>query len=109
MYDRVDFGNKLPSGPFETYNYNISTGKRLYLNQVLTSISDYKKVHTYAYKKLKKQDYVYASLEPDFFTIDKNTKFVYENSGISIIFETYEVAPVMYPNPKLKIPRSVYE
>lgn len=93
----------------EGYNFTISDGKELKLNNILTSDAKYKAVQKYAYNYMKKhKDIFYVTSQSDV-NIKRDAQFYFNFNGITLKFGEYSVAPYAAGTPTVDIPRSVYK
>jgi len=89
------------------YNFDRKTGKRLTIADALKSSQNIKKVHTYAYNYMKDRERFFID-KPSDFKLTRDTQFYFTNSGITLVFQSYEVASYADGYPEVKIPASVY-
>lgn len=92
------------------FNYNLNNGKRVKLNDVLTTKTKKAKVQKYAYNYIRKHPTRFSpGIKQSEIKINNATQFYYYDSGIVLIFQAYEVGPYAAGNPTIKIPASVYK
>ncbi|WP_114571707.1 DUF3298 and DUF4163 domain-containing protein [Exiguobacterium flavidum] len=89
------------------YNFDRKTGKRVTIADALKSSLNIKKVHTYAYNYMKDRERFFVD-KPSDFKLTRDTQFYFTPSGITLVFQSYEVASYADGYPEVKIPASVY-
>lgn len=94
------------------YNFNLRTGKRYILSDVIRSKKELNKVNDYLKKQmadLKKQGR-YDFFDNTFKSIDlKKNQFYFVDRGIVIVFQEYEVAPYSNGIIHLEVPFRVFK
>ncbi|WP_409300847.1 DUF3298 and DUF4163 domain-containing protein [Peribacillus sp. SCS-155] len=91
------------------YNFNTSTGDKYSLTSVLNTKTKMNKVWQYTFNYMKKRPNTFFAEDLDkYLRINNNTAFYFTSSGISLLFQQYEVAPYAAGNPEVKIPSNVY-
>jgi uncharacterized protein YgiM (DUF1202 family) len=110
MYDYQYTGGAHGQGVAETFNFSLSTGKRIFIEDVLKNSNNYIKVQRDAYNTMiNSKDQFFNVRSLDDVSIDKHTQFVYADGGIKLVFQQYEVAPYAAGFPKVNIPYTIYK
>lgn len=91
----------------QSYNFNIKTGKLVTIPDVVKPAKA-QKTKQHIYNFLKKQDIMFDDITVKDIKLNKGTTFIFTNTGISVIYQEYELAPYAVGNPKANIPKSVY-
>jgi hypothetical protein len=91
-----------------SYNFDINTGKRNYLNDVLKTKSNFSKIHHYLFNKTKNDSNLFIDNSSDL-PLNKDTQFFYDHTGIFLIYQEYEIAPYSAGYPTLKVPSTLYK
>ncbi|CAM3178950.1 DUF3298 and DUF4163 domain-containing protein [Sporolactobacillus spathodeae] len=89
------------------YNYNLHSGKRLSLSNIIKNKKERDKVNSYLKKQMTqlKQQGRYDFFLDSFKGVDvKNGQFYFYDEGIVIVFQEYEVAPYSNGIIHLKVP-----
>jgi len=110
MYDYQYTGGAHGHSGAETYNFNLNTGNRILIHDVLKNRNNYLKVQKHAYNTIINSSNPFFYVQSlDEVKIDKNTQFVYADGGIKLVFQEYEVAAYAAGSPKVNIPYTIYE
>ncbi|MDM5280052.1 RsiV family protein [Paenibacillus silvae] len=93
LYTNSNYGGGVHSNEWSTsYNFDLKTGKRIYLNHVVPTSQQ--KYNMYdgigAGLKLNKDAYEESRYQ---FPLTPKTSFYFTNNGISVVFDPYEVGP----------------
>ncbi|MEH6944783.1 DUF3298 and DUF4163 domain-containing protein [Bacillus sp. JJ722] len=92
----------------DTFNFNIKTGKRILLPNVV-SPSKATKTKQYILNYFKKYDLLFNDVTVKDIYLNNETSFIFTKTGVSVIFQEYEIAPYSAGNPKANVPKSVYK
>lgn len=93
-----------------TYNFNLTNGKRVKLNDILNTKTKRAKVQQYVYNYINKRpQQFFSDVKRSDIKINNGTQFYYAEDGIYIVFQVYEVTAYAYGNPAVKVPASVYK
>ena len=110
MYDYQYTGGAHGHSGAETYNFNLNTGNRILIHDVLKNRNTYLKVQKHAYNTMINSNNPFFYVQSlDEVQIDRNTQFVFADGGIKLVFQEYEVAPYAAGSPKVNIPYTIYE
>ncbi|WLV25189.1 DUF4163 domain-containing protein [Aciduricibacillus chroicocephali] len=108
--DYVYMGGAHGYNSVTSYNYNLSNGKRVKLNDILNTKTKRSKVRKYVYNYTKRHpDKFFPDLKLSDIKINNSTQFYYTDGGIYLVFQIYELTAYAYGNPAIKIPSSVYK
>jgi hypothetical protein len=89
-------------------NYSLKTGKEVPITSILKTSTQFKKVETYIYKKLKNNENYFVDTLSDV-DVSKNSEYLMMKDGIKVIFQSYEIAPYSTGQPEIFVPKSVYQ
>lgn len=94
----------------ESFNYNVETGKRVYLTDILTTDEQIKAVTDYVWEyAIERPEIFYPDLKKEDIQLGKQTAFYFNNQGITLVFQQYEIAPYVSGNQEIVIPSEIYE
>lgn len=89
----------------KAYNYSLTTGKEILLNDLFNNIIDYKKIiNTYIETYIKENKDLFFKGEEGFKGIKNNQNYYITNDSLVVYFKIYEIAPYYVSIPKFKIP-----
>ena len=109
VYDYTYEGGAHGLAAVTSYNFTISSGSQVKINNILTSSNKYQKVQKYAYTYMKKHPEIFYVTKQSEVPVHKNSQFYYTSDGIYLIFQSYEVGPYSSGHPTVKVPSSVYK
>lgn len=109
LYDDSYTGGAHGMSVVTSYNFNISSGYKITLNDVLKSKKSYQKVKKYVSDYMLKHPDLFFDPTTNDFTINKDTSFNYTKEGIGLVFQEYEIAPYAAGTPSINIPIYIYK
>ncbi|MFN2747992.1 DUF3298 and DUF4163 domain-containing protein [Bacillus sp. z60-18] len=90
-----------------SYNYDLNKHQQVLLTDLLNNQAKIEKAKNYIYSYITEHaDRFYSDIQKSDISLDENTAFYYTNSGISIVFQQYDIAPYAAGNQEIKIPSS---
>lgn len=94
-----------------TYNFNLKTGLRYKIKDILSTDRKLELATEYAKQYMKQHSDTFFADEDKLtdFTINQDTQFYFTNNGIELIFQQYEVAPYAAGHPTINVPSSIYQ
>ncbi|WP_042347389.1 DUF3298 and DUF4163 domain-containing protein [Bacillus massiliigorillae] len=107
MYTDIYTGGIHGFRAVDTYNFNINTGKKILLTDIVKP-SKATKTKQYIYNYFKKAGILFTDVTIQDIKLNQYSTFIFTNTGISVIYQEYEIAPYANGNPKANIPSSVY-
>lgn len=105
MYTGGAHGNTV----VESFNYNTTDGSRIYLTDILTTEDQLKEVQNYVWEyAIERPEIFYPDLKKEDVILTKDTAFYFNESGITLVFQQYEIAPYVSGNQEIVIPEELY-
>lgn len=105
MYTGGAHGNTV----IKSFNYNTDDGSRLYLTDILVDDDQIKSVQNYVWEyAIERPEIFYPDLKKEDVVLSKDTAFYFNDSGITLVFQQYEIAPYVSGNPEIIIAESLY-
>lgn len=105
MYTGGAHGNTV----IKSFNYNTDDGSRLYLTDILVDEDQIKSVQNYVWEyAIERPEIFYPDLKKEDVVLSKDTAFYFNDSGITLVFQQYEIAPYVSGNPEIIIAESLY-
>lgn len=105
MYTGGAHGNTV----VESFNYNTADGSRIYLTDILTTEDQLKEVQNYVWEyAIERPEIFYPDLKKEDVILTKDTAFYFNESGITLVFQQYEIAPYVSGNQEIVIPEELY-
>jgi len=105
MYTGGAHGNTV----IESFNYNTDDGSRIYLTDILVDKDQIKSVQDYVWEyAIERPEIFYPDLKKEDVVLSKETSFYFNDSGITLVFQQYEIAPYVSGNQEIVIPESLY-
>lgn len=89
----------------KSYNYSLTTGEEILLNDLFNKNIDYKKIiNTYIETYIKENEDLFFKGEEGFKGIKNNQSYYITNDSLVVYFKIYEIAPYYVSIPKFEIP-----
>ncbi|MEK5096771.1 DUF3298 and DUF4163 domain-containing protein [Bacillus sp. FSL W8-0848] len=90
-----------------SYNYDLNEHRRITLLDVLNNQAKIEKAKNYIFSYINKHsEQFYSDLKKSDIRLDQDTAFYFTDSGISIVFQQYDIGPSSSGNQEIKIPSS---
>lgn len=106
MYTGGAHGNTV----VESFNYDTTEGTRIYLTDILTSEDQLKDVQNYVWEyAIERPEIFYPDLKKEDVILTKDTAFYFNDTGITLVFQQYEIAPYVSGNQEIVIPEELYD
>ncbi|UOQ46955.1 DUF3298 and DUF4163 domain-containing protein [Gracilibacillus caseinilyticus] len=94
----------------ESFNFDVSKEKRVFLTDILTKEEQVKAVRDFVWEyAIERPDIFYPDLEKGDIKLSNETAFYFTDDGITLVFQQYEIAPYVSGNQEIAIPKKVYE
>ena len=97
-------GNRL----LESYNFNIKTGKRILLTDIVKPAKA-QQTKQYIFNYLKNNKIIFDDMTVKNIKLNKDSVFTFSKTGIKVYYQSYEVAAYAYGNPEVNVPKSIYK
>lgn len=110
FYDATYSGGAHGLEGVTTYNFNLKTGEKYSLDDLVSDQSKYIDITDYVRKYMREHQEIFfdEGILKDFL-VNKDTQFYFTDEGIDLIFQQYEVAPYAVGHPTISIPSSLFE
>lgn len=107
LYDATYTGGAHGLEGVVSYNFDVQTGDRYTLKDIISDESKFASLTEYAKKYMKENKELFFDEEIiGDFKVNEQTQFYFTESGIDLIFQQYEVAPYAAGHPTISIPKS---
>ncbi|WP_163537047.1 DUF3298 and DUF4163 domain-containing protein [Gracilibacillus sp. YIM 98692] len=94
----------------QSFNYDVEEGKRVVLTDILKTEEQRKDVQEYVWEyAIERPDIFYPDLKKEDVKLHADTAFYYNDDGITLVFQQYEIAPYVSGNQEIKVPEDVYK
>jgi hypothetical protein len=107
IYDSTYSGGAHGLEGLKTFNFNLQTGERYTLKDIISDESKFASLTKYAKKYMKEHQEIFFDEEIiGDFAVNDQTQFYFTDTGIDLIFQQYEVAAYAAGHPTISIPMS---
>ena len=94
----------------ESFNYHIENGKRIYLTDILVDEEQIKSVQNFVWEyAIERPEIFYPDLKKEDVLLTKDTAFYFNDTGITLLFQQYEIAPYASGNQEIVVPEALYD
>ncbi|MCJ2148815.1 MULTISPECIES: DUF3298 and DUF4163 domain-containing protein [Bacillus] len=91
-----------------SYNFDFDKHKQVVLTDVLNNQAKIEKAKNYIFSYINEHpEQFYSDLKKSDIRLDEQTAFYYTSSGISIVFQQYDIAPYAAGNQEIKLPSTL--